>query len=441
MADARDGSRRSTLCAGSPTPPPASPTRTSPVLAGCGRSAVRRGTAPATTTLGQAIRMAQFGLNRPRYDHGESCTMASEEEIYRNERALPGVEVSLRHLRIRCGGAGMAARGEIDVDEARRWLGKARHRDILALASLEEPPLPFLSVVQAALQYLCDNDVSWTNCQSSLRQGRRFLKELGDWPPAKVTRGNLTKIMGFQVSSVAVLQEEAQEGMYSALAMALFLESVQAACQRRFGIASPVAAAVPAALSAQDTSDFSCEHPRRVLFRHLLPALEEALERRRAPLFVCNGREDLIVTFFSYLCATPVDARRVTNEVLVKKSVTVDEMREQIRQKVISALKFGKPLHVRLHKTAMDWHVYCRDGSSLPPDLFDLESWKDGEGWLRACSPEELEGGWFNMESHYVFVTSDFDLAGVREYLPSKLPFFERLAIIDIDPDSIASAE
>lgn len=139
------------------------------------------------------------------------------------------------------------------------------------------------------------------------------------------------------------------------------------------------------------------------------------------------------------MSASVVDARRVINEVLVKRMYSVDEMRDQIRSKIVSALRFGKPLHIRLHNTAMDWTIYCCEGG-LPPELFHAALWKQTEVWSRVASVEEMEGGWFNLDTHFVFVTSDFDLAGVKEHLPSKLPLFERLAIININPRSIASA-
>ncbi|CAE8610743.1 unnamed protein product, partial [Polarella glacialis] len=78
----------------------------------------------------ETIRLAQFGIAKRDYGgDGSGCsTMSMEQEVYRNERALPSMQLSMEHLRIRCGGAGMAAQGEVDVLEAKRWLKKVTHK-------------------------------------------------------------------------------------------------------------------------------------------------------------------------------------------------------------------------------------------------------------------------------------------------------------------------
>merc|ERR1712196_182120 len=136
--------------------------------------------------------------------------------------------------------------------------------------------------------------------------------------------------------------------------------------------------------------------------------------------------------------AVSIDAKEIINEVFVKKRITVDAMRERMRLKVATAVRYGKPLHIRMANTAMDWAPFCGDfDGALPKALFHAAMWKDFATWSKVLKPEELEDSCISMEAHFVFITSDFDLNGVKEHLENKLPLFESLAIIDIDAESI----
>lgn len=381
-------------------------------------------------TLGHDIRMMQFGFER-RKSEEEQCTMGMYEGTFRSERALPGVQLSFEHLRIRCGHAGLRVNGEITLPEARRWLSKAPHKDVLALAAWEDPPLCLQRPVQAALLYICDKDTSWVNCKSSLLLGRRFLSEIVEFGHDAVTKINLQKILDIQASCEEILHEFVvfTDGVFTALALCVFIETVMLANKRRLGITDTQPAPEP---------DCSCIKPHRIDFRNLMGALDKVALMKRTPLLVCHGKELLISTFFGYSCATIVDAKELINEVLVKKSISLSDMREKVRLKVTAALRFGKPLQIRLGNSAMDWDPYVGDfDGALPPALFHARLWQDFDSWSTVVKREELEDSCISMESHFVFITSEFDLAGVQEHLSSKLPMFDSMAIIDIDPDSI----
>jgi len=379
--------------------------------------------------LGERIRWMQIGIDvmRLRSDL-DSCSSEMMEDVAKNEKNLPSAELSFEHLRIRCG-IGMSAKGEIDVDEAKSWLKKAPHRDIQALGRWEEVPDCVQQPIQVALQYLCDNDLSWANCQRSLLTGRKFTNELMEFGVNKVTRGKLDSMILAELSAESILREERKAGSYTALALCIFMDSVINANKIRYGIPAP---------PPPPPIDFCATKPHRVEFRQLLPALEKARQMERTPLLVCSEKEVVIATFFDYMCAVVIDAKRVINEVLVKKIFTMEEMREDIRQKIASAVRFGRPLHIRLGNSAIDWNVYFNEGG-LPVELFHAGSWQQQSSWSKAVLFEELGEACFNFDSHFVFITSDMSLDGVQEHLPSKIPLFDRLAIIDIDPNSICN--
>lgn len=321
----------------------------------------------------------------------------------------------------------MLAKDEISVDEARRWLRKAPHKDILALGNWTDAPPCVQRPVQVALQYLCDKDTSWENCMSSLKNGRAFTRELDEFRHSNVTRTNLDRMMAFKLSASEVLQQEYHDGLYTAVALCLMMESVLAAGKSRVGISGE---------PPRCQVDFVSEQPKIIKFRELLPALERAREVQRTPLVVCNGKEDTVCTFFSYMCAVTIDAKQIICDVFVKKKISVDGMRDELRQKVASALRFGRPLHIRMSNTALDWNAYCGEGG-LPQELFLASRWKDQDSWEKVLHAADFDGACFDMNSHFILVTTDFEVAGVQDYYPTKLPYFSSFAVMDIDPNSI----
>eukprot|EP00429_Kryptoperidinium_foliaceum_P022104 CAMPEP_0176147614 /NCGR_PEP_ID=MMETSP0120_2-20121206/75253_1 /TAXON_ID=160619 /ORGANISM="Kryptoperidinium foliaceum, Strain CCMP 1326" /LENGTH=380 /DNA_ID=CAMNT_0017484239 /DNA_START=65 /DNA_END=1207 /DNA_ORIENTATION=+ len=379
--------------------------------------------------MGASIRMAIMGVEKRQFGRDDGfSTMSIEDEIYKNEQKLPSVELSLEHLRLRCGGVAMAAQGEVGVEEAKRWLKKAPHKDVVALGSWTDPPPCVLEVVQAALTYLCDSDTSWENCVCSLRQGRGFTREVIEFQHLRITRKNLEKMMACSLDMHRVLtQAPKRDGLYTAVSLCLLMECIILENKVRLGIPAP---------PPPPPVEFTPEQPRIVQFRQLLPALEGAQELQRTPLLVCNGKEDIICTFFSYMCAVAIDAKELINEVLVKKTISLEDMRDKVRQKAVKALKYGRPLHIRLSTASPDWSGYCCEGG-LPLEVFAAAKWKTQEVWSQVVRPQELDGACFNFDSHFVFVTSDLDLPRVQQHLKGRLPYYDALAIIDIAPDSI----
>lgn len=304
---------------------------------------------------------------------------------------------------------------------------KATQKDIVGLGSQTDPPECLQRPIQAALQYLCDHDTSWSNCMKSLQGGRAFIRELIEFDHTRITRVNLDKMLAFDLSAEEILREEQCEGLYTALAVCVLLESVKNGSKIQFGIPAPPP---PCRI------EFNSEQPYKVSFRQMISAVEAAQEAQRTPLLICNGKEDIVCTFYSYTTAVVIDAKRIMNEVLIKKTVTLEEMREQVRSKVVSALRYGRPLHIRMANTAMDWHRYCVEGC-VPAELFDEAQWKMQAIWTSVLRPGDMDAGVFDMAAHFVLITSDWPADKVTEHLKKALPYYDRMAVIEVDPDSI----
>lgn len=294
--------------------------------------------------------------------------------------------------------------------------------------------------------------------------GRAFLRELDNFNHMRVTQKNLDKLIALNSSAAAVIEEarghnQGRLGLYTALVLAVLINSVIIANRERLGLVAEQEK--PTKTLSAVGATFARQEPVRIEFRHLLTALDQARDLDKTPLLVCNGKELVVCCFFEYMCAVAIDAKRVINEVHVKKIKTREEMQEELRQNVSTALRYGRPLHLRMANSAFDWRPYCEpvdpecasgdgppvdsnasvgspDGPTLlPHELFHGSAWYREAVWSSVLRAQDMEGCCFNMETHFVFITSDWDLAKVREHYPSRVPHFEQMAIIDIDVSSL----
>merc|ERR1719253_872436 len=100
---------------------------------------------------------------------------------------------------------------------------------------------------------------------------------------------------------------------------------------------------------------------------------------------------------------------------------------------------FCKSLHIRLNNSAFDFVKLCEDGV-VPTDVFDGEKWTPEA----ACAKGFFdEGHKFNVEvddekkwkDFNLIISSTFDLEKAKEHLADKIPYFDKLAILEVDPN------
>merc|ERR1712070_1135646 len=119
-------------------------------------------------------------------------------------------------------------------------------------------------------------------------------------------------------------------------------------------------------------------------------ALAEARRWRRTPLFLCSGKVHTVDTFFTYQSCTLVDAKWILNKVDVKKELNVSQVREQRRSRLISALKFGQPIHISMSNSAVALKPrYCSD-NEFPEALFKNELWLQREVYSTIVRESDL---------------------------------------------------
>merc|ERR1712151_900970 len=71
------------------------------------------------------------------------------------------------------------------------------------------------------------------------------------------------------------------------------------------------------------------------------------------------------------------------NKVSVKKTHSVEEMREEMRERLVSALKFGQPIHISMSNSAVQMKkMYCVP-DKFPEALFKDELWMQKEHYQK----------------------------------------------------------
>jgi len=330
--------------------------------------------------------------------------------------------------------AGPAYEGQpLEVKAAESFLramAPADMQDLAGSASPEEQIPP-----RMMLEFVGDKDFSWKNAQASLKQGEQFKKEILEMEGAKfVTRKSLERFDDIG----KITPKELKDKHPVAFAMAVYLEAVIDAAKEKLGLKVKVELALPE--PAQEPPAW----PIKIPFREMPQALSDAVKFRRTPLFICNGKAATVDTYFSYQACSLIDAKWILNKVSISKELDAAAMREELRKRLVAALKFGQPIHICMSNSAVRLRQdYCSE-TEFPESLFKMDLWFQKEKYSKVIREEDLQdwpGAWPGRmrddSATYAFVTTDFGLESVHEFLPAVLPHLESMAFIEIDPESI----
>ena len=104
--------------------------------------------------------------------------------------------------------------------------------------------------------------------------------------------------------------------------------------------------------------------------RGMLLAIERARAMGKTVLLVDPSPDKLIDTYYAYQSSQVVEAKRLVLEEVTGKRSHADTM-EGLRQQLVSAMRYGQTLYVRLADSACDFlHAYSDDGQ-FPLALFN----------------------------------------------------------------------
>ena len=164
-------------------------------------------------------------------------------------------------------------------------------------------------------------------------------------------------------------------------------------------------------------------------------------------LLVCNGHAREADTFLTYSSYVQIDAKWVMGETMIRKTMSMEDMQEDLRKRVVSAMKHGLPLHIAMGNTAVAFKEKFCEELTFPHSVFnfglfrgDSEGREPGpyKGIIREADLIDWPGSFPGRmkDGFFVVLTTDFDLESAREFLPTALPHFDDMAILEVDTAS-----
>lgn len=156
-------------------------------------------------------------------------------------------------------------------------------------------------------------------------------------------------------------------------------------------------------------------------------------------LFYAEGKTPLILdpekkfsTFLSYQSNVRLSMKKYIVEVFVKKSLSPEEAREEMRQKFVSALKLGFPLWIDLSNTSPNFAKNFSAPDTFPhrkvltPGVLD-----EKKQFMKLTRPDDLKHGELVLRrdpktgediTFRAIVTTEFALDEYEEFLQNSLP-------------------
>lgn len=186
------------------------------------------------------------------------------------------------------------------------------------------------------------------------------------------------------------------------------------------------------------------EWPITIPFTDLEKAIKEAQRWERSVLVLSCGKDE-VETFLSYRPVATCDCTKLMGEWLIGKSKSKEQVQEDASKALQLAMNshgFCQPLHIRLATSAFDLKGFC-DPMKFPSSFFSPALWTPEEA-LKCGLIDEAQK--FNVEiednkkwkDFHVIITSKMDLDGCNTHLVERIPHFDELAIIIIDPASLS---
>lgn len=151
-------------------------------------------------------------------------------------------------------------------------------------------------------------------------------------------------------------------------------------------------------------------------------------------------------TFMGYQFAQTIDAKMYLMQ-KVRGEKTVPEIMEDLRLRLVTALKTGQLLWVAMTNSATDFKEQFA-GPSFPPEVFDPVAIKKEEVLNKFVKDSEKQHGFFNaqfpdltrlspkrIDGFRTIVTSQFQVEDYQDFLKNALPLFEEMEVRVIQPE------
>lgn len=201
------------------------------------------------------------------------------------------------------------------------------------------------------------------------------------------------------------------------------------------GRAKPVVQAELTPLQKMLQSGEEPAWPLKVGLRELPLALSAAHDFGKVGLVVANGLEE-VERYLLYSCEGLIDGKQLIGEVFIKKNQSLEEAKEMLRDLLLSSMEthgVGVSLHIRMGDSACDLQRFCGDG------MFPAEVFGGPQRWSNEEVLRHFPHSGISLQKDFQLVISTrFNLEDCRLHLADKIPYFEELAFIEIDPESVS---
>eukprot|EP00933_Yihiella_yeosuensis_P081532 TRINITY_DN9515_c0_g1_i1.p1 TRINITY_DN9515_c0_g1~~TRINITY_DN9515_c0_g1_i1.p1 ORF type:complete len:497 (+),score=107.77 TRINITY_DN9515_c0_g1_i1:40-1530(+) len=173
--------------------------------------------------------------------------------------------------------------------------------------------------------------------------------------------------------------------------------------------------------------------PIKIGLRDLQISLTTAHTFGKVPLIVSNGSE-VPRRFLLYACEGMIDAKQLIAEVFIKKEKSLEEIQDELKETLLSAMEthgVGLGLHIRMSDSACDFkEMFCCAGK-FPAEVFGgAARWHEDEIKKHFSDPKIIKQPDFKL-----IISTDFGMEDAVQHLASKLPFFEEMAMIQIEEE------
>eukprot|EP00929_Paragymnodinium_shiwhaense_P039624 TRINITY_DN20805_c0_g1_i3.p1 TRINITY_DN20805_c0_g1~~TRINITY_DN20805_c0_g1_i3.p1 ORF type:complete len:284 (-),score=67.88 TRINITY_DN20805_c0_g1_i3:315-1166(-) len=193
------------------------------------------------------------------------------------------------------------------------------------------------------------------------------------------------------------------------------------------------------AAAESDDSDAEPEYPITASLSHLEAAIARAHAWGKIPLVLSQGQGS-VEEYFSFQQCILADCEPYTSEMVIKRTKTEEQVRDEILSKLQHALQspvgLVHPLHFRLGSSAFDLKSICN--KKLHHDLFNPKLWTPDRayrlGFIDGPWSEKLEKDEALWKRFNVTISSNFSLSDYESYLADRIPRFEQLAVIAVGP-------
>jgi len=177
------------------------------------------------------------------------------------------------------------------------------------------------------------------------------------------------------------------------------------------------------------------EFPVTIGLKQLDDFIKAAYELNKVPLILCGGAEPpKQFLLYSSHAGSVIDAKAILGEVYIRKKKTIEQVQGELKLKLIGAQHtaggVGTTLQIQMGNTATDFNKIC--GAEFPAAIFG-----GPDKWTQAECHKVFGPLIFIQEGFRVMVVSDFDKESAMKHLPAGLPFFDSMAIIEIDVSTL----